>query len=173
MSCSCDLFTCTCVADPPRTVPLPTLNPAAPRQFHSVDSGVAYYARAAWFRGTLMSVSLIGIEQRSLVGLLPALVIEMPQIHERAAGTKQGAARKKDVANLIYSTGRIADRYENVVRMTPAEWKGQLDKKIDHERTYNTLTVPERSIINSIKTKAERGHVMDAVGLGLKYLWRR
>ncbi len=152
------------------------LNPKAAAHVHAVDPGVAYYALALFANAELRSVQLLPIANSYSTGL-PAehvqLVLEMPQIIERAGGTRQGAARKKDVAELIFSAGRIADRYENVIRYTPSQWKGQLGKTECHARTWGCLTTAERSIINAIKTKEERGHIMDAVGLGLVYLWRR
>lgn len=177
MICSCDLFSCTCTftADPPRAV-RPQLNPKAAARFHAVDPGVLYYARATFTGGALVAVSLLDTEHRAAaftIEPVTTLVLEMPQIIERAGGTRQGAARKKDVAELIFSAGRIADRYDNVVRYTPSQWKGQLGKTECHARTWAALTTEEQSIINAIKTKEERGHIMDAVGLGLVYLWRR
>ncbi len=177
--CSCDLFSCTCVADPeppktrrkaPVNPALPTINPKAPLLFESVDPGVTYYAAACWVDGSLESVALRGI---SIHPFFPAfVVIEVPQIYDARAGGTGARVRKSDVADTLFAAGRIADRYQNAVKVTPAQWKGQLDKKTDHERTMKALTPDERLLLDNL-SKADKGHVMDAIGIGLNYLWRR
>jgi hypothetical protein len=157
-----------------------TLNPNAPAVVYAVDPGVDYYAVASFLDGLLIAVNTRQVAEEWSAYYLPSqslLVIEEPQIIERAKGTRQGAARKRDVANLLISTGRVIEKYASrgvrVETRTPAQWKGQLPKKIDHERTREALTPDELRIIDSVRTKEERGHLLDAVGIGLVYLWRR
>lgn len=154
-----------------------TTNPAAPAVVYAVDPGVDYYALARFVNGNLISVHTLSMEGFHYPGAPELLVIEKAQIIERAGGTEQGAARKKDVANLLVSTGRVIEKYASrgvrVETRAPAQWKGQLPKKIDHERTMEALTPDERRVIEAVRTKEERGHLLDAVGIGLVYLWRR
>lgn len=150
------------------------LNPAAPAGLHAVDPGVEYYALAVFDCGALIHVGVYDIRIRVVRhgDAAPQLVIEKPQIVKQR-GTRQGAARAGDVADLLWSAGRVADRYENVVTYTPTQWKGNLGKTECHARTWGLLTTAERSVIDVVRTKNERGHIMDAVGLGLVHLWRR
>ncbi len=151
---------------------LPTLNPKAPAYLDAIDPGVEYYARASFRDGILTEICLERMNQPNLPTPGHA-VIEMPVIVDRAAGTKYGRARKSDVADTIFAAGSISRLYTSYTLATVQEWKGQLDKTTDHERTYKALTDTERSIIDRIKTKADRGHIMDAVGIGLWFLWRK
>jgi hypothetical protein len=146
-------------------------NPKAFVLFHSVDPGVAYYARAVWQNGTLTQVAIFGIDDHERK-VARALVIEIPQIYSERGTGRARNARKSDVRNLILSAGRIIDRYENVITVEPREWKGQLDKKTDHARTLAALDEHEKALLTGL-TKEALGHIMDAIGIGLKHLWRR
>lgn len=145
-------------------------NPKASRVFDSIDPGVEYYARASWESGELYSVDVLPIHHRFHFGT--SLVIEIPQIYSERSTGRARKARKADVRDLILAAGRIIDRYENVIKVEPREWKGQLDKKTDHDRTLAALTDAERALLSG-KTKEQLGHILDAVGIGLKHLWRR
>ncbi len=153
---------------------LPTLNPAAHvLRFESVDPGVEYYAAACWDNGVLVAVELRPIAAAPASGYRLLAVIEVPQIYDARAGGTGARARKSDVADTLFAAGRIRDRYVNAHLVTPAQWKGQLTKEQDHERTRKALTPAENAIIDAVRTARERGHILDAVGIGLKYLWRR
>jgi hypothetical protein len=52
------------------------------------------------------------------------------------------------------------------VEVTPAEWKGQVDKRIHNRRVLDRLTPSERAIVGT------NHNVIDAVGL-LLYAWER
>lgn len=151
---------------------LPTINPKAPSRFDAIDPGVEYYARASFEDGFLFDVLLEDMA-RPLPRGAGFAIIEMPVIVEASAGTKFARARKSDVAATIFAAGSISRLYGHYEKVTVARWKGQIDKTTDHERTYKALTGLERSIIDRIKTKKQRGHIMDAVGIGLWYLWRK
>ena len=151
---------------------LPTLNPDAPVVFHSCDPGVKYYACACWSFHALTHVCIVPIDERPPFGQNGLVVIEVPQIYDARAGGTGARARKKDVADTLFAAGRIADRYTKHVTVTPAQWKGQLTKAQDHERTRAALTADELLCIQGLK-KADLGHIMDAIGIGLKFLWRR
>ena len=155
---------------------LPTLNPAARPIIYSVDPGVEYFALARYINGDLFSVHTFPIDARPNFAYpreIEMLVIEVPQIYDARKGGTGARARKSDVADTIFAAGRIADRYAHVTKCTPAQWKGQLTKAQDHERTRNALTEAENAVIDAVRTKEERGHILDAVGIGLWFLWRR
>jgi hypothetical protein len=149
------------------------MNPAATAVVYGCDPGVEYYALARFELGKLRSVCLPDIATRTNPEQNVTLVIEVPQIYDARAGGTGARARKKDVADTLFAAGRIADRYANVVKVTPSQWKSQLTKTQDHERTRAALTADENAVIDAVKLKSERGHILDAVGIGLKYLWRR
>lgn len=138
------------------------MKPGALQFWDAVDPGVDYFARAGFRGATLSDCGMrhisVGLSTRE-GGLV---VVEMPQIY------KYGKARKSDIANLIFSAGRVADRYEDHVLYLPAEWKGQVPKKIHHARVEAALSPAEKALLP--KKKGELKHVLDAIGVGLHHL---
>lgn len=132
--------------------------------FSAVDPGVNYYAAARFTWKRVTHVLLVkGNEAVHPQGC--GLVIEMPQVY------RTGQARLKDVAELAFSAGAVAARYENVVRYLPSEWKGQVPKKLHQERIMAALDPGECEVLDGCKKK-DLTHILDAVGLGLFHLGR-
>lgn len=149
-------------------------------RFDAVDPGRDYWAVATFepytrSMGPFKETRLVKVEIRRwdeppfsrplTLDPVTNLVIEMPQTYRNAK------ARLKDTDELIFSAGAIARGYSNVVRYTPAEWKGQIDKKTHHARILAALKPTERKIVDGLPKK-DSIHVLDAVGLGLFYMMR-
>jgi len=93
-------------------------------------------------------------------------IIEKPQQY---AASK---ARRRDVTDLTLSAGEVK-AYVSAPRTLlwePREWKGQVPKPIHQARILSRMTCAELSILPVRKT--ERGHVVDACGIVLRYLGR-
>lgn len=125
----------------------------------AIDPGVDYYAVATFVGPALMSACVIPIADISRVDR--PLVIELAQIYQRSG------VRQADIADLLFATGYIAAHYKGGIRkVRPAEWKGQVPKKIHHPRIKQSLVTHERAIIDGMN-KGDLKHVMDAIGIGL------
>ncbi len=88
-------------------------------------------------------------------------------------------ARPADILQLSREAGRWAGIYSvfaaDVHFVEPANWKGQLKKKVHHPRIWAKLNANERDILH-LAGKGVLGsklhNVLDAVGLGLWVLKR-
>lgn len=137
-------------------------------RFDAIDPGRDYWAEATFENGILVWCKMRAWDDGWVAWPnIPNtnVVIEMPQLY------RHGKHRAKDIADLTFSAGAIAARYSNVVRYLPAEWKGQVDKEIHHERILRALNLSERRIVDGLKKKDSK-HILDAVGLGLFHLNR-
>lgn len=144
------------------------MTPHTPRVLDAIDPGVAYFALAR-FRDKVLTLACLkpiqSVEGVFMDGI--DLAIEKPQIYKR------GKARKSDIADLLWSGGRISAAYRSarVTAWLPADWKGQVPKRIHHRRIFDALDVEEQRLLFGW-TKADKGHIMDAIGLGLVHLGR-
>lgn len=130
----------------------------------SIDPGVEYYACAVW-DSRLRAVGLSPITA-PLPVVDHELVIEKPQVYRHAK------ARNSDIVDLAVAAGRIAAQGEDAVYWyLPRVWKGQVPKKVHHERICAALTETERTVLDGW-TKRDLKHILDAVGLGLYHLGR-
>ena len=132
----------------------------------SIDPGVDYYAWAEWRDGRLIGAGLATFADAPTTA--QTAIIEKPQVY---AETKSKGVRSSDIVNLSIAVGRLVERFHSVELVLPGTWKGQLPKKIHHERILAQLTSGERGLLEGMKQK-ELVHVLDAVGLGLYYLNR-
>lgn len=130
----------------------------------SVDPGVSYYAAAYWRDKELSFVGLLPIEDKGMARL-PLCVIEKPQVY------KATRVRNRDIEDLLFAAGRIAERHDSYVAYLPSQWKGQLPKAVHHARILSELTEHEKTCLEGF-TKTERGHIVDAIGLGLYHSGR-
>ena len=138
------------------------MKPLPGMHWHSIDPGVEYYAVAVWCGAALVAADVVPIGYH--MDPVELVVIEKPQIY----GDKE-RARKSDVADLLWSGGRIADRYDVCVPYLPAEWKGQIPKNVHHARIAATLSANEAHILTRMPKK-KLVHVLDAIGIGLYHL---
>lgn len=97
------------------------------------------------------------------------LVIEIPQI------TKY-TPNPASIITLALNAGRWIERSkchpDNITKVFPTTWKGQVKKEIHHPRILAALTEGERNLIPKLRSQKAQGDMMDAVGLGLWHVGR-
>jgi hypothetical protein len=96
-------------------------------------------------------------------------IIERPQVY-RAAKSK---GDPNDLITLAIRVGRYYERLEKagvrVELVLPTTWKGQVPKKIHHERIASSMPAAEVEIVRGVEKKIGKlkcENVWDAVGLG-------
>lgn len=137
-----------------------------PDQFDAIDPGVDYFARATFRGGQLDAVCIIQCDPFKLIRREGStVVIERPL-------RKFKGVRESDQFRLACAAGEIAASYEHRVYLAPAEWKGQVPKDIHHKHHVLPALEPAELAILP-KKKGELKHILDAVGIGLRYLGRR
>jgi hypothetical protein len=103
------------------------------------------------------------------------MVIEFPQVRKK----EHQVAKKKgvdpnDLIQLAAVVGALvtmrSQKGTPIVRL-PEEWKGQVPKKIHHERALSRLSDAERAVIPKL-AESTLHNVLDAVALGLTQLGR-
>jgi hypothetical protein len=130
----------------------------------SIDPGVHYFAEAIWDERLLFSVRLV---QGDTAAPTDLAVIEKPQVY--APGHTR--ARSSDIVDLAIAAGRISKTFPRTEWVRPAQWKGQVPKRIHHERVRSAMTEHELSLLLRL-TGGELKHIMDAIGIGLVHLGR-
>lgn len=131
-------------------------------EWESYDPGVKYMAWALWFGSRLAGVGLDPLEW-----CMATKPTYRPLVVELAHDRKGSAARKQDIDDLIFSTGRLVGT-RKFVAYRPDAWKGQVPKSIHQERILEVLTEQELDIVHRYtKSKTKLGHIIDAVGIGL------
>lgn len=135
----------------------------------SVDVGVKYHARAWFADGVLSSADLVKDVDPVLApvgGHEWDLVIECATVRQR-----DGMTKKREVDALNRAAGRLGANHPSPIYKLPEEWKGNLPKKVDQQRTLAALIPEELACLPT--SKAELHHILDAIGLGLKTMGRR
>jgi len=131
----------------------------------TIDPGVHKSAIALWGGGRLLFADdLKNPEVFRVVDRVGAvrLVIESPVLYP----TKR--KQHKDVGDLLAVVNKIKALAVQARGVSPAEWKGQVPKKIHGDRIFNELTKEEILAVVSIKNH----NTIDAIGLGLWVLGR-
>lgn len=97
------------------------------------------------------------------------LIIEMPRIYP---GSGQQKGDLNDLLDLASVVGLCESFYNPTQRerVFPAQWKGQVPKKIMTARILSKLTPAERVCIQSVGAKDH--NIIDAIGIGLWKLSR-
>lgn len=100
-------------------------------------------------------------------------VMEYPQVY-----TSQNV-RQSDVVDLAFIDGVLAGeathRGHDILRVTPATWKGQMPKKAHHAMIMDNLELKELQFANVSLQKYKQSikhNALDAIGLGLWKLRR-
>lgn len=98
-----------------------------------------------------------------------SLVVEMPRIYP---GSSQQKGDLNDLLNLAAIVGRCEALYGSMCRerVFPAQWKGQVPKKIMTARILSKLSKVERDCI--VHAGAKDHNIIDAIGIGLWKLGR-
>jgi len=146
----------------------------------SVDPHKAKIAIAVWSAcvhpsgkrtGTLKSYELIKAPLDSLVDwalyrkrAYDLLVIETPQIYPG-----ERVKDPNDLLDVAKTVGLCHVIAREVIEYRPAQWKGQTPKKIHQKRIKSLLSPSELAILGNMQDQSD---VLDAVGIGLKYLGR-
>ena len=92
------------------------------------------------------------------------LIIEVPRIYPHSADQKGDL---NDLLELAGVVGALTGVFSLVSFVYPADWKGQLPKKVMNERVLKTLTLEEGNAL------VHHDHnTLDAVGIGLHHLGR-
>ena len=143
----------------------------------AVDTGVKYRAEA-WFQNigdgpVLYRAALVpGIEPIWPGVSVPWLPTDRLVIECATVRRQDGHTKRKEVDALNRAAGRLGALHPNPTYLKVEEWKGQLSKKVDHERTISKLSDQELLVLKGMKA-AQLKHVLDAVGIGLRVLGRR
>jgi hypothetical protein len=99
---------------------------------------------------------------------LDELIIEMPRIYPGSGQQKGDLNDLLDLAAVVgFLEGVLGGR---TTRVFPAQWKGQVPKKIMTARILGKLSVEERNTIVSAGSKTH--NIVDAIGIGLWKLGR-
>lgn len=136
----------------------------------AIDPGKRYLGAAATLDGVIRwcgYVSPIETIRTVAEALRPSvLVIEKPQQYYNSK------AARRDITDLTLATGEIKAYVSapKVVAWEPREWKGQVPKDIHQARIFALMTESERALLPRLK--GQRGHVLDACGLALRYAGR-
>ena len=135
-------------------------------------SGVAVFSRD---RGLVLARyiakdELLGLA-RDVAVFVSEVLIEMPRIYPHSDQRKGDLNDLLDLAAVVgYFEGWFAARGVQVRRIAPADWKGQVPKKIMTERIRSKITPLE---VQRISELDYRNHnVIDAIGMGLWHLKR-
>lgn len=94
------------------------------------------------------------------------LVCEVPEIYPHTPNPK-------DVLAVTMVAGALCTiPAKKVCTYLPKTWKGQVPKKIHHERLLTEVTASERVVLDAAKKKYKGlfHNAMDAIGLGIWYL---
>jgi hypothetical protein len=99
------------------------------------------------------------------------VVVEVPRIYP-AARQKGDQNDLIPVAGVSFAAASVLGRYgATLKRFYPRDWKGTVDADVCCRRVEAALTEPERGRIEKCPAHL-RHNVLDAIGIGLKYLGR-
>lgn len=138
---------------------------------YSVDPGKLSIALAVWCNSILTAVNFFKvqcIEDWSIVKFARTdgiLFIERPQIYQM----KRSKGDPNDLLDVMRTVGVCYAMATQVVEYKPAQWKGQVSKKVMKDRILKVLTESERAILDK---QGSNEHIIDAIGIGLYGLQR-
>jgi len=109
---------------------------------------------------------------RAMVGLIDTLVVEQPQIYDN----QHQKGEQRSLIELAIAAGALihaaSEDVQAVLRLQPAQWKGQVNKDVMVERIKGKLSGQETQNVELPKAKTLQHNVWDAVGIGLYRLRR-
>jgi hypothetical protein len=135
----------------------------------AIDPGVHRFGVALFEGLRLVRACWVGHEMLPPVFGIHDVVIEMPRIYP---GSGQRKGDLNDLLDLAASVGYVEGLYREArqSRIFPAQWKGQVPKKIMNARVLARLDAAERRCIESVGAKDH--NTIDAIGIGLHHLGR-
>lgn len=137
----------------------------------AIDPGVNFCGVACFdIDGELRWARYVATDEVSeFCDLSNDLVIEMPRIYSRS-GQRKGDLDLNDLLNLAAAVGYCEGFFYSSKRVFPAQWKGQVPKKIMNARVLSKLSPAEQGRVQNVGSKTH--NVIDAVGIGLHALHR-
>lgn len=135
-----------------------------------VDPGKHACGVSHWINDTFRGAWLVEGSRYDMamftVSLEPDLLVcEIPVSYNIA---KQ-IGDQNDLIQVAISAGAVLATSGKVQTVTPGEWKGQVPKKIHHQRLWPRLTPDMLRSIHAVKENV-RHNVIDAVALGMWWL---
>lgn len=138
---------------------------------YAIDPGVHKSGVALFNDGLLMYAGWHEHAGSELLALTNDIVrVEMPRIYP---GSGQRKGDLNDLLDLAAVVGYWEDRLrgsQDVKRVFPATWKGQVPKKIMNARVMAKLSEREAHTIRHVGAKDH--NIIDAIGIGLWALGR-
>lgn len=138
--------------------------------FDAYDPGKDYVARVRFVLGLIVQADLLTLPNRQLALIdrwrsMDACVIE--QVVTRGADEfMKSGKRPQDTLDVSRKVGYIESQYERGAMIRPHT----VPKKIWQKRVWDAMTPAERAVFPTQKTKLK--HLLDAAGVGFKYLGR-
>lgn len=147
----------------------------------SIDPNVKRMALVEWHDGKLVKTyylrsdlkgALSTFEQLCRLDVEPDVIaVEVPEIYARAVFKKKGLMKLGFYAGFACGALYCPDHTE-VVEYLPKEWKGQVSKEVMAPRIMGKLSEKEIKNIDFPGFKTMDHDIVDAIGIGLKYLGR-
>lgn len=140
----------------------------------TIDPGKLSIAIAVWDRDMLAACSflkfqnfteLISHVHAHMYYICSLLVIERPQVYVNSRRDIDA----NDLIDLAKTVGVCHLLAPEVIEVKPAEWKGQVPKRIYQKRILEALTKKELDRVGKL---VNNHNVLDAIGIGLKYFKR-
>lgn len=134
----------------------------------AIDPGVKFCGVACFRCDELEFARYVAVDDLvDAIDLSEELHIEMPRIYP---GSGQQKGDLNDLLNLAAVVGLCESYFNRSTRVFPAQWKGQVPKKIMNARILSKLSPIEQGRI--VGAGAKTHNVIDAVGIGLHALHR-
>lgn len=135
-----------------------------PERLVTVDPGVHGSGVCYWYRGVLgcaeYRTSPLDVDDAAGVVVVCELMVVYP-----------GGRHAADLVDVSFAAGVICANYPDTIKVPAREWKGQVPKKIHHERLSATASEYELAIIKGVPIRDSLRHnVWDAYGIGKWYL---
>jgi len=137
-------------------------------EFISMDGGVGYFAWAHWDPKRLPGERLLACAVYRPGKIPPPrvyhVVVEVPDRHWKG--------RQSDVYMTAFMSGvwglKVASEEGVITPVSTSAWKGNIKKGDHHPQIEEALSSRERALLPVVKSV--RGHVLDAVGIGLWWI---
>ena len=107
---------------------------------------------------------------RTVIGSIHTVIVEIPRVYP-AANQKGDQNDLIALAGVAYALACAVVSAEKRVRYFPREWKGTIDGDTMVKRIEARLSAQEQAAIETCPASL-RHNVIDAIGIGLKYVDR-
>ena len=141
----------------------------------AIDPGARYFAYAIYHRGELTHAGYSASDRVDSIPLIPGNRYEW--IMEKPRKYRAFEKAHADLDRLLATLKRIKkladERDEVVTEVAPSAWKGQVPKKVHHERLWPRYTKKEQAVLVAPPGTEGYAHdVHDASALGAGYIGR-